>query len=187
MAGIVIELEETAGGLYRVARTSLDAADNSQVEGRKVVRCGCSKTRCLKMYCECFRHGLHCGKDCDCAKNCLNTKGKEYIRSRQMRLIKLRNPGAFHSPPQSEGPRRVLAELPAADNILKRGCTCKKSGCVKRYCECFHNGEKCSALCSCQGCKNREEEVTRPRFFRGFTRGTTGERVRITSLAVDWM
>ncbi len=37
-------------------------------------------------------------------------------------------------------------------------CTCEKSLCKKKYCECFANGEKClPGLCECIGCTNFKE------------------------------
>lgn len=34
--------------------------------------CKCSRTKCLKMYCECFADGKICGVDCGCT-DCHNT------------------------------------------------------------------------------------------------------------------
>lgn len=34
------------------------------------------------------------------------------------------------------------------------GCKCKRSLCIKKYCECFARDLKCSAACSCENCHN---------------------------------
>ena len=35
------------------------------------------------------------------------------------------------------------------------GCHCKRSGCLKNYCECYEAKIPCSVLCKCVECKNR--------------------------------
>jgi hypothetical protein len=33
-------------------------------------------------------------------------------------------------------------------------CNCKRSKCLKLYCECFANNKFCGANCACNGCSN---------------------------------
>jgi hypothetical protein len=43
-----------------------------------------------------------------------------------------------------------------------RGCSCRKSRCLKLYCVCYTAGEACTGECRCAGCGN-SESVGAPR------------------------
>jgi hypothetical protein len=48
-----------------------------------------------------------------------------------------------------------LNRINSMANIKTFKCTCEKSKCRKKYCECFANGKKCnSEICKCVNCEN---------------------------------
>ncbi|KAL8159573.1 hypothetical protein V2J09_001110 [Rumex salicifolius] len=127
------------------------------VEGDTCKRCNCKRSKCLKLYCECFAAGLYCVDPCSC-QGCLNKPAFEGAVLETRRLIESRNPLAFapkviRLANNASESRDELHKTPASARH-KRGCNCKKSSCLKKYCECFQGGVGCSLRCRCEGCRN---------------------------------
>ncbi|XP_063708452.1 protein lin-54 homolog isoform X2 [Culicoides brevitarsis] len=111
-------------------------------EGNKKRRCNCTKSQCLKLYCDCFAAGEFCG-DCNC-KDCFNTVDHEDDRQKAVRQCLERNPYAFK--PKIKDTETL--------RLHHKGCNCKRSGCLKNYCECYEAKVTCSGICKCIGCHN---------------------------------
>ena len=85
-----------------------------------------------------------CSSSCNCM-GCANNHENSQHRYEAISQILSRNPDAFNIKYKS---------TPNNDTIYKKGCNCKKSNCLKKYCECFNAGVPCSEHCKCCECKN---------------------------------
>ncbi|KAJ6797796.1 protein tesmin/TSO1-like CXC 2 [Iris pallida] len=128
-------------------------------ESEACKRCNCKKSKCLKLYCECFAAGVYCVEPCSC-QGCFNKPVHEETVLATRKQIESRNPLAFapkviraSEPLQDVGIQEETNKTPASARH-KRGCNCKKSSCLKKYCECYQAGVGCSASCRCEACKN---------------------------------
>ena len=92
--------------------------------------CSCNKTKCIKKYCECFANNRFC---VNCL--CLDCRNKDIFIGM----------GEFNS--EKNKNKEIVV------------CTCSKSGCNKKYCECYKEGLKCNIKCRCINCLNMEEPL----------------------------
>ncbi|KAG4379242.1 hypothetical protein GLYMA_17G208500v4 [Glycine max] len=146
------DLNQPPSPCKKKKKTSVTADDN----GCK--RCNCKKSKCLKLYCDCFAAGTYCTDPCAC-QGCLNRP--EYVETvvETKQQIESRNPIAFA--PKIVQPTTDISSHMDDENLTtpssarhKRGCNCKRSMCLKKYCECYQANVGCSSGCRCEGCKN---------------------------------
>ncbi|KAL4443018.1 hypothetical protein ABPG77_008509 [Micractinium sp. CCAP 211/92] len=116
------------------------------MQDREQRPCNCKRSMCLKMYCECFAAGGFCAPSCSCL-NCSNTPSEIAAVQAAREIVLAKNPRAFE------------VKVTAADGH-KRGCRCKRSKCLKKYCECFHAGARCNPdVCQCEDCRNTDADA----------------------------
>lgn len=135
-------------------------------EAYKKRPCNCTKSQCLKLYCDCFANGEFC-YNCNC-RDCYNNLDNEEERQKAIRATLERNPSAF---------KPKIGATSAAEDATRRhtkGCNCKRSGCLKNYCECYEAKIACSGNCKCIGCRNTEQYAKEYDYAAGVTETILG-------------
>ncbi|XP_062870300.1 protein lin-54 homolog [Trichomycterus rosablanca] len=142
----------TSTTIQTQARLPLNGLSSSETTSRPRKPCNCTKSQCLKLYCDCFANGEFCN-NCNCI-NCFNNLDHESERLKAIKACLDRNPVAFK-------PKIGKGKEGESERRHSKGCNCKKSGCLKNYCECYEAKIMCSSICKCVGCKNFEESPER--------------------------
>jgi len=122
-------------------------ADEVSVPPRKA--CNCKNSKCLKLYCDCFASSQYC-VDCNC-KDCSNNAAHEPERQEAIKQTLEKNAQAFQAKITISGNKGAKGEAEHSS-----GCHCKKSRCLKKYCECFEAAVYCADKCKCLDCENYE-------------------------------
>ncbi|KAM3873868.1 protein lin-54 homolog [Diretmus argenteus] len=142
----------TSTSIQTQARLPLNGLSTADTTSRPRKPCNCTKSQCLKLYCDCFANGEFCN-NCNC-NNCFNNLEHETERLKAIKTCLDRNPEAFK-------PKIGKGKEGESDRRHSKGCNCKRSGCLKNYCECYEAKIMCSSICKCIGCKNFEESPER--------------------------
>lgn len=141
------EDSKSLGRFNRAAsKEAYEESDSEGEEGEKqhvenpTVICRCMKSRCLKLYCDCFQAEKLCNTQCKCVR-CLNTE----VENGKSGRLKLAKRDYLLRKPQSFGKKRKK---------VGEGCACKNNRCLKKYCDCFRTEISCSDKCLCVSCEN---------------------------------
>jgi len=145
-------------------------------DGEGCKTCSCKNSKCFKLYCVCFASGSHCTEACGC-EPCLNKpmqgvprtppvlplKPVQTLEAGQESVVRISSYmrlsmfiytllHSFFGDLAIHCLQEQLIRSPM--DLIRRKCTCKKSGCLKKYCDCFQGGAGCSINCKCEDCRN---------------------------------
>ncbi|THG09634.1 hypothetical protein TEA_022166 [Camellia sinensis var. sinensis] len=92
--GVIEEFNQSSPKKKRHVFALLLSKSEQAEESDACKRCNCKKSKCLKLYCECFAAGLYCVEPCSC-QDCFNKPTYEDTVLETRKQIESRNPLAF--------------------------------------------------------------------------------------------
>jgi hypothetical protein len=157
------------------------AADGVVVE-EVIHKCKCSKSGCVKLYCECFQRLQYCSDNCGCNRDICSNHAENH------QLLELLRREAREKSPSSFDPKCRVVELGSEQKVLHtRGCKCRRKNCQSNYCECFKSGIGCTGICGCTDCLNNKVALTEEDKQR-YAERTKRKRVRAEFLSeIYWI
>ncbi|CAD8194165.1 unnamed protein product [Paramecium octaurelia] len=79
----IIEREKAVNYAKKKAQRNKKIPEEKIFKTTEIWGCNCSKTRCVKNYCECFVRGKKCSVECNC-QHCDNGKDEDLIKEIKM-------------------------------------------------------------------------------------------------------
>ncbi|CAK79783.1 unnamed protein product (macronuclear) [Paramecium tetraurelia] len=143
------ENEEQAFKYFQILQN-----DPSEIQKLQQQPCNCKNSGCLKRYCRCFHSGRMCLKECQCSEDCQNNEQHQ----------EQRNNAIIHVDQKCYRNRRMPRDALFKLDVIY-GCSCTKSKCRKRYCECYLRNQKCTDKCKCFDCYMNGFKMTYPPFL----------------------
>ena len=144
-------------------KTTKLSKDKSSLPIKKEISgCLCSKTKCLRLYCKCFKNSGFCSPECGCT-DCFNTESTHHfeLRNQILAATKSLDKNAFDRYEEVKGHLKVNS----------KGCNCKK-GCQNQHCSCFKEGIGCSPICKCTTCQNSKINIDKETIGKIYKRRT---------------
>ena len=98
---------------------------------KKSRSCNCKKSKCLKLYCDCFSENNYCSPECNCS-NCMNNSENDDERNKAISSTLDRNPTAFTKKIEVSFLKHLRSHLMLCRPMIRRTRRIRKGATVRR-------------------------------------------------------